>query len=57
MVEGIIDMAWSDGSSWTVADFKTGPADQHRYRRQLGLYAAGLRRFTGMPVAAVLVEI
>lgn len=27
IVEGIIDLAWSDGESWTVIDYKTGKAE------------------------------
>jgi ATP-dependent helicase/nuclease subunit A len=57
IVEGVIDLAYWDGDVWTVVDFKTGPADEERYRRQLGLYASALRQFTGQPVQAVLVEI
>jgi ATP-dependent exoDNAse (exonuclease V) beta subunit len=57
VVEGVIDLVYTDGRSWTLVDFKTGPADQERYRRQLGLYAAALRQFTGQEVNAVLVEI
>ncbi len=52
VVEGVIDLVYFDGQSWTLVDFKTGPADQDRYRRQLGLYAAALRQFTGQPVTA-----
>jgi len=57
IIEGVIDLAFTDGHRWTIVDFKTGPADDHRYRRQLGLYASALNQFTGKPVEAVLVEI
>jgi ATP-dependent exoDNAse (exonuclease V) beta subunit len=57
MAEGNIDLAFSDGAGWTVVDFKTGPADQKRYRRQLQVYAAALAQATGLPVRAILMEV
>jgi ATP-dependent exoDNAse (exonuclease V) beta subunit len=57
VVEGQVDLAFFDGVKWTVADFKTGPADEVRYRRQLSLYASAMSRATGLPVRAVLLEV
>jgi ATP-dependent exoDNAse (exonuclease V) beta subunit len=57
MIEGVIDLAFSDGRSWTIVDFKTGPADKKRNRGQLGLYREALESSTALPVRAVLFEI
>ncbi len=57
MVEGRIDLAWTDAASWTVIDYKTDSADRGRYRRQLQLYALALQRATGKPARGVLMEI
>lgn len=57
IVEGRVDLAWTDGALWTVVDYKTGPADRGKYRRQLQLYGLALHRATGLPVRAVLLEV
>jgi ATP-dependent exoDNAse (exonuclease V) beta subunit len=57
LVEGRVDLAFCDGKSWTVVDFKTGAAGAGRYRRQLQLYALALQRATGMPARGVLLEV
>jgi ATP-dependent exoDNAse (exonuclease V) beta subunit (contains helicase and exonuclease domains) len=57
VLEGVIDLAYFDGSVWTVVDIKTGSADRLRYRRQLQLYGYALRQITGQPVRAVLLEV
>ena len=56
IVEGVIDLAWSDGKSWTVIDYKTGRAGS-KYKTQVQLYALALQRATGLPARAVLLEI
>ena len=56
IVEGVIDLAWSDGDSWTVIDYKTGRAEA-QYKTQMQLYALALQRATGMPARAVLFEV
>ncbi len=56
LVEGVIDLAWSDGKSWTVVDYKTGRAEP-QYRTQVRLYAIALQRATGLPARAVLLEV
>jgi ATP-dependent exoDNAse (exonuclease V) beta subunit len=56
IVEGVIDLAWSDGESWTVIDYKTGRADpQHKI--QVQLYALALQRATGLPARAVVLAV
>ena len=30
LYEGVIDLAWFDGTRWTVIDYKTGSADEPR---------------------------
>ena len=57
LVEGRVDLAWSDGKSWTVIDYKTDASDRARYRRQLQLYGLALQRGTGKPARGVLLEI
>jgi len=57
IIEGRVDLAWTDAASWTVIDYKTDSSDRGRYKRQLQLYALALRRATGKPARAVLLEI
>ncbi len=57
LIEGVIDLAFSDGASWTIVDFKTGPGDKKRNRGQLELYRQAIAQATGLPVRAVLFEI
>ncbi len=57
LIEGVIDLAFLDQDSWTIVDFKTGPADKKRNRGQLELYRRALTLSTGLPVRAVLFEI
>jgi ATP-dependent helicase/nuclease subunit A len=56
IVEGLIDLAWSDGKSWTVIDYKTGRAEP-RYRTQVQLYALALQRATALPARAILLAL
>lgn len=56
IAEGVVDLAWSDGSSWTVVDYKTGRGEK-RYESQLKLYAFALQQATGLPAKAILLEI
>jgi len=57
IIEGRIDLAWTDAASWTVIDYKTDSADRGHYKRQLQLYALALQRATGKPARGVLLEI
>jgi ATP-dependent exoDNAse (exonuclease V) beta subunit len=56
LVDGRIDFAWSDGSRWTVVDYKT----DRRERRQVGqlqLYALALQQATGQPARGIVLEV
>jgi ATP-dependent exoDNAse (exonuclease V) beta subunit len=57
LYEGMIDLAWFDGTRWTVVDYKTGSADEPRYRRQVAIYGEALRRATDAPVRLIVLEI
>lgn len=56
IVEGVIDLAWCDGSSWIVVDYKTGRTEA-RYRTQVQLYALALQRATNTPARAILLAL
>ncbi|MEM9599101.1 MAG: 3'-5' exonuclease, partial [Acidobacteriota bacterium] len=61
-LEGTFDLAFGDGDTWTVVDFKTdaglGEATHlDRYRRQVAWYAHALRELTGRPAEAVLLGV
>jgi ATP-dependent exoDNAse (exonuclease V) beta subunit len=55
LVDGRIDVAWSDGARWTVVDYKT---DRRAKRNiaQVRAYGLAVRRATGMPVRCVVLE-
>jgi len=61
LLEGVVDLAFRDGDSWTVIDFKTdreiSQAGLDRYRRQVALYAAAIGRATGAGVSAYLLRV
>jgi ATP-dependent helicase/nuclease subunit A len=60
LIDGQIDLAFDDGTSWVVVDFKTdaemGDA-QDVYRRQVALYADALSRITGRPARATILRL
>jgi ATP-dependent exoDNAse (exonuclease V) beta subunit len=55
--EGVIDLVSFDGSGWTVLDYKTGPGDEPRYRRQVAIYGEIIRKTMAAPVRLVVLEI
>ena len=60
LVEGTVDLAFQTGAGFVVVDFKTDAPSEEvlaRYRRQVGLYAAAIRRATGEPVTAFLMTL
>ena len=57
LYEGVIDLTWFDGMRWNVLDYKTGPGDEPRYRRQVTIYGEALRKVTGAPARLVVLEI
>jgi ATP-dependent helicase/nuclease subunit A len=56
LVDGRIDLAWCDGTQWTVVDYKT---DRRELRRvgQLQLYALALQQATGLPARGIVLEV
>ena len=56
LVEGRIDCAWTDGTSWTVVDYKTDRREK-RSLAQVQLYALALQRATGLPVRGIVLEV
>jgi len=60
LIEGVVDLAFLEGSAWTVIDFKTDhelARDLPAYKRQVALYAAAISSATGMRTDAVLVRL
>jgi len=57
LYEGVIDLVWFDGTRWTVLDYKTGPGDEPRYRRQIAIYGEVISKTTGAPVRLIVLEI
>ena len=47
----------SGNHRWTVLDYKTGPGDEPRYRRQIAFYGEIIRKTTAAPVRLVVLEI
>ena len=56
LVDGRIDCAWTDGTSWTVIDYKTDRR-QKRNVAQVRVYALALQRATGLPVRGIVLEV
>ena len=58
MLEGIIDLTFSDGTSWVVVDYKTDPVlppeVRAPYEAQVRTYAAAITKATGQPCSAAL---
>ena len=57
ILEGTIDLAYLDGDTWTIVDFKTDAdvaAKRSHYIRQLQWYAAAFSKITGKSVRAIL---
>lgn len=60
LVEGAIDLAFTDGRGWRVIDFKTDRELEHAaaaYKRQVALYAEAIRASTGKETLAVLLVV
>jgi ATP-dependent exoDNAse (exonuclease V) beta subunit len=57
LYEGVIDLVWFDGARWTVVDYKTGPGDEPRYRRQIAIYGEVIRKTTDAPIRLIVLEI
>jgi ATP-dependent exoDNAse (exonuclease V) beta subunit len=60
LVEGVVDLAFRDGDTWVVVDFKTDRELEEGldcYRRQVRLYAQMVARATGLPAQGVLMRV
>ena len=60
LVEGVVDLAFRDGDTWVVVDFKTDRELETAldvYRRQVQLYADMVARATGSPARPVLMRV
>jgi ATP-dependent exoDNAse (exonuclease V) beta subunit len=60
LVEGVIDLAFEQADGWTVIDFKTDEefrGNELAYRRQVAMYASGIRAANGASVSALLVRV
>jgi ATP-dependent exoDNAse (exonuclease V) beta subunit len=60
LVEGYVDLAYRDGDSLVVVDFKTDrelDGALERYRKQVSLYASAIGRTVGLPTRAFLMRV
>jgi ATP-dependent exoDNAse (exonuclease V) beta subunit len=60
LVEGVADLAFLEGDTWTVVDFKTDRELEARledYRKQVGIYAKAIALATGQKAEAVLMRV
>jgi ATP-dependent exoDNAse (exonuclease V) beta subunit len=60
LVEGVIDLAFEQADGWTVIDFKTDEefrGNELAYRRQVAMYASGIRAAKGARVSALLMRV
>ena len=60
LIDGQIDLAFDNGSGWTVVDFKTDAelgVSEADYRRQVALYADALTDITGRPASATILRV
>jgi ATP-dependent helicase/nuclease subunit A len=60
LVEGVADLAFLEGNTWTVVDFKTDRELETRledYRRQVGIYAQAITLATGQKAEAILMRV
>jgi ATP-dependent exoDNAse (exonuclease V) beta subunit len=60
LLEGYVDLAFRDGSSMVVVDFKTDrelDGSLQRYQKQVSLYATAIGQTAGLPVQAFLMRV
>jgi ATP-dependent helicase/nuclease subunit A len=60
LVEGVADLAFLEGDTWMVVDFKTDRELETRledYRKQVGIYAQAIALATGQKAEAILMRI
>jgi ATP-dependent helicase/nuclease subunit A len=56
IVDGRIDFAWSNGTQWTVVDYKTDRREKRRIA-QVQAYGLALQKSTGLPVRGIVLEV
>lgn len=60
LLEGVVDLAFLDGDTWVIVDFKTDrdlEAQLPRYTQQASLYASAVATATGRKTRALLLRI
>ncbi|MEZ4647833.1 MAG: UvrD-helicase domain-containing protein [Candidatus Eisenbacteria bacterium] len=60
ILDGVIDLAFRQGETWVVVDFKTDQELEESlqvYKRQVGLYATMLSRATKRPARGVILRV
>ena len=59
LIEGFVDLAFGDGTGWTVVDFKTDEEFRRggKYALQVGLYVTALQASTGQKVSGILMKV
>ena len=59
LVEGVADLAFREGSQWTVVDFKTDEelVQPAQYAAQVGLYGVAVHAATGQVTSGILMRI
>ena len=60
LVEGYVDLAFRDGGSVVVVDFKTDrelDGALERYQKQVSLYATAIGQAVGLPTQAFLMRV
>ncbi len=59
VVEGIVDLAFREGDTWTVVDFKTDEESRRTssYLAQVGVYVDALKGATGLSATGILMRI
>ena len=60
LVEGYVDLAFRDGGSMVVVDFKTDrelDGALERYQKQVSLYATAIGQTAGLPTQAFLMRV
>jgi hypothetical protein len=56
IVDGRVDFAWSDGTQWTVVDYKTDRRER-RNVSQVQAYGLALQKATGLKVRGLVLEV
>jgi ATP-dependent exoDNAse (exonuclease V) beta subunit len=60
LIEGVLDLAYFDGTAWTVVDYKTDVAVEGRlahYEVQIQAYVDAVARATGRSTVGVLLSV